>query len=413
MIDTLSEREQSILVQIRDTAPPAEARRAAIILMSYAGQDAATIAAATRVTRHTVWRWRREWRKARLGIFPDHRAEAAVPAPVREPIPGVDIPRLPLTLLPAVGVLPDDPVSEAGRKVLHFHFERMLLNEPGSRLGIDIEAVHDMRVATRRMRSALRLFKPFFVAKAVRPFRDALREIAAALGAVRDLEVALDKAGRFAAGHPGSDLTPLLDLWDARLSEARAALIAMLDSKRFARFVRRFDEFLREPGAGARPAPAADAPVPYQVRHVAPRLIYTHYEQVRAYEPVLAGAPITTLHALRIDFKRLRYALEFFEEVLGPEAKRVIKEIKRMQDHLGDLNDADVAITQLHAIIDAHEATYSGTPAFARPDLGGVYDYAAALAAERQALLESFPEAWAAFLSDDVRRDLALAVAAL
>ncbi len=49
-------------------------------------------------------------------------------------------------------------MSEAGRKTFRFHFRRMVYNEPGTRLGEDIEAMHDMRVATRRMRAAFRVF---------------------------------------------------------------------------------------------------------------------------------------------------------------------------------------------------------------------------------------------------------------
>ena len=94
---------------------------------------------------------------ASVDVKPTDRARTVTP-----PAPGVETPRLPLELRDTVGVLPDDAMAEAARKVLLFHFERMLLHEPGSRLGETIEAVHDMRVATRRMRSAFRLFKPFF-----------------------------------------------------------------------------------------------------------------------------------------------------------------------------------------------------------------------------------------------------------
>ena len=327
--------------------------------------------------------------------------------------PGVEASRLPLELRDTIGMQPDDPLAEAGRRVLRYHFERMLLHEPGTRQGTDIEALHDMRVATRRMRSAFRLFAPAYSAKATRPFRKELRQIAGTLGAVRDLDVALERLERYANAHPDINLSPLQVQWNARLLDARAALIVELDSPRFDRFVTRFDRFLHEPGAGARPAPPPDAPAPYQVRHVIAPLIADHFARVRAYETVIPGAPIATLHALRIDFKRLRYALEFFEEVLGGEARRVIKAVKEMQDHLGDLHDADVAVTEITAMVDQHEATYSGTPSYARPTLDGVYDYLAAQVQERQRLAESFPEAWAAFIGEDVRRDLALAVAAL
>jgi len=345
MIAPLSPREQDRLAQLRDEGQPAEARRAQAILMTYEGRDAGAIAAAIQVSKSTVWRWRRAWQRDRLGLFAPPGDEASSgdlpsatgPDQAPAPIPGVTAPRLPLELRETVGVLPT-PLAEAGRKVLLYHFERMLLHEPGTRLGEDIEALHDMRVATRRMRSAFRLFKFAYTPKAIRPFRDELRAIGGSLGAVRDLDVALDKAWRYAGEHHGADLSALLTLWETRRSEARDHLIAELESKRFARFVKHFDRFLRTPAAGVAPQPAPDSPALREVRHVAPVLIAGHYAQVRAYEPVVAGAPVATLHALRIEFKRLRYTLEFFEEVLGPEAKRVIKEIKRMQDHLGELH---------------------------------------------------------------------------
>jgi CHAD domain-containing protein len=106
---------------------------------------------------------------------------------------------------------------------------------------------------------------------------------------------------------------------------------------------------------------------------------------------------------LRIDFKRFRYALEIFEEVLGPEIKNVIKDTKIMQDHLGDLNDTRVAGEVLQGITTDYQQQYSGVPVFLRPDLGGVATYAAAQQAEQQRLMEAFPAVWANFNRDAVR----------
>ena len=64
----------------------------------------------------------------------------------------------------------DEPMSEAGRKILYTHFCRMVENEEGTRSGEDPEALHDMRVATRRMRAAFQLFEPYFAHKALAPF---------------------------------------------------------------------------------------------------------------------------------------------------------------------------------------------------------------------------------------------------
>lgn len=414
---TLSDHERARLIDLRDHASAPLARRAQIILLSEADTPVTAIASDVGLTRAQVYHWRREWLKRRLDIFPAPAgratSEAATHETVPAPRPGVEVPRLPLQLRETVGMLPDDPMAEAARKALLFHFERMLLHEPGTREGQDIEAVHDMRVATRRMRSALRLFKPFFEPGTLRPFRRHLRRIALALGEVRDLDVFLEKAFRFLSEHPDIDLSPLIATWEAQRQQARCALIDRMDSKSFGRFVTDFHIFLTTPGMGAIPLPGPGDATAYQVRHIAPRVIYEHYEQVRAYDTVLDGASLLTLHALRIAFKRLRYTVEFFEEVLGPEVKLVIKDIKVMQDHLGDLNDTRVVGEMLRQFVDRHNADYSGVPVFLRPDISGVLHYARAREAEQQHLLDTFPEAWANFNRDELRRAIALAVAAL
>jgi CHAD domain-containing protein len=372
----------------------------------------AEIAREVSLTTAQVYYWRRKWAARRLDIFPALPEDGSLEADVVLQ-PGVDVPRLPLDLRDRIGILPADPMAEAGRKAMLFHFERMLLHEPGARRGEDIEGVHDMRVATRRMRSAYRLFNPFFQPRAIRSFRKDLRRTGLALGEVRDLDVFMEKAQRFLDENPDVDLAPLVEAWEKRLVRARHALTAHLDSPRFSRFVEDFHTFLTTPGQGALELPAPGIPAAYQARHIAPRLIYELYEQVRAYETVLDGAPVPTLHALRIAFKRLRYALEFFEEILGPEVRPVIKEARGMQDHLGDLNDAHVAAQVLHEFVDAHYTQYSGVPASMRPDISGVLRYAAAKEDEKRRLLETFPRAWASFTREEMRRALALALAAL
>ena len=95
------------------------------------------------------------------------------------------------------------------------------------------------------------------------------------------------------------------------------------------------------------------------------------------YGPSLHGASIETLHALRIDCKRLRYALEFLREALPAPAEAAIDDIKHAQDHLGDMNDAYVAGEVLRKILKkwqrgADEARYT---AAARSALGGYLAY--------------------------------------
>jgi CHAD domain-containing protein len=322
---------------------------------------------------------------------------------------------VPLPELVSPGLLPDDPMSEAGRKTLWFHFIRMLQHEPGTRAGEDIEELHDMRVATRRMRAAIRVFGDFFEPAAIKPFNKGLRRVTRALGPVRDLDVFEEKAGRYLETLPEaarSGLDPLIESWHAERGSAREEMLAFLNSPSYHEFKRDFGEFLQTAGAGAQPIPRG-RPEPYQVRHVAPRLIYTRYETVRAYETVLSEAQIETLHALRIDCKYLRYTLEFLREVLGHEAEAVIGEVKAMQDHLGDLNDAEVAIGLLSDFLSDWDARQTDVPLAERRSGEGIVTYLASRHAEKHRLLVTFPEAWHRLNREEVRRWLALAVAAL
>jgi len=388
---------------------PAVQRRAQIIILSAESVPVARIAAAVGLSERQVRRWQHAFRQHRLAILMPPRSNPQPGSPSPEQ------PRLPLRLDKKPGITPEDPMSEAGRKTLYFHFERMLLHEPGSRLGEDIEAVHDMRVATRRMRSALRIFAPFYRRQAIRPFQRALGDTARALGAVRDMDVFLDRLLRYRAGLPagaGDSLAPLLDYCAAEREAARARLIDHLNSPAFAGFVESFAAFLTTPGAGARDIDP-ESPATHLTGYLAPALIYARYEAVRAYEPVLVSATIETLHALRIEFKRLRYTLEFFAEILGPEAALVIDEVKTMQDHLGDLNDAHLAGRFLQDFIARYETAQAALPISERRSIEQVAGYLAHQLAEKHRLLSLVPAAWEHFSRDEVRQALAQAIVAL
>jgi CHAD domain-containing protein/DNA-directed RNA polymerase specialized sigma24 family protein len=352
--------------------------------------------------------------------LPNDPAAVPLPAPTVAPPPTSETPAVP-------PMLPDEAMSEAGRKAMYTHFLKMLANEPGTRLGEDIEFLHDMRVSTRRMRAAYRIFADYYDPKVLAPFNKGLRRTGAMLGAVRDLDVLLEKAQAWEAGVGAEQaeasaliaaggspvrrsLEPLLADWRTRREVARRQMLEYLDSPAYRRLVADFQAFLTTPGAGALPVEAG-APTPYQVRHVAPRLIFIRYEPVRAYEPIIAGAPLTTYHALRIDFKRLRYELEFFREVLGPETPGLIKTTVAMQDLLGALQDAYVAEGLLGEFLAAQKAKRKKR--YAGGDLADVEAYLAAQRAAQQTLVQEFPALWAEIVGPDFRRALALAVAAL
>ncbi len=312
------------------------------------------------------------------------------------------------------GVRSDDRMSEAGRKILRFHFRRMLRCEKGAREGLDIEALHDMRVATRRMRAAVKIFEPYFEEDALRPFARNLRRTGRALGQVRDLDVLLDKLTRYAQTLPSDQQTgleQLLQAWQAQRDAARDAMLAFLDSGRYRQFKREFDEFLTAPLAGA-PRLDPNQPQRILVCHVVASAIWRSYETIRAFEWVLDRAPLETLHQLRIEIKGLRYLLEFLREALGDEAAAVIQELVQAQDTLGDLHDADVAIHLLSDFL-THITGLPQARARKQPELRGVTSYLAAQEGQLRKLLRRTPAVWKRLNAPRLRRQLALAVASL
>jgi CHAD domain-containing protein len=219
----------------------------------------------------------------------------------------------------------------------------MLAREPGTRSGEDPEDLHAMRVATRRMRAAWRVFGDAYRPRRTRRYRRDLRDVAARLGAVRDLDVLIDGLDAYAKGAADRDrhgLAPLRAEWRQRRDEARDLLLRTLDSPSYERFVEEYREFVRADGLAVLPVGPTS---PHRVRDRMPSRIWAAYEQVRAYESVLRWADVETLHDLRIAAKWLRYTVEFVREPIGPEAAPLIARVVGLQDHLGWLHDADVA----------------------------------------------------------------------
>jgi CHAD domain-containing protein len=295
-----------------------------------------------------------------------HREEAAVIAapaappppaiPARDaapsPVPEREGPRISVGKTP--GVVADDHLAEAGRKVLRFHLARMLAREAGTREGRDAEELHAMRVATRRQRAAWRVFGTAFDERRTKRHRQRLREVAADLGAVRDLDVLIEAGEAYVSKLTAKEATafePLLASWRHRRDAARVLLVHELDSKRYAKWTEEYAAFVQAEGAGSRPVGPTE---PHRVRDAMPSRIWAAYEGVRAYEPVMRWADVTTLHDLRIAAKWLRYTLEFVREALGPEAGPVIEKVVALQDHLGWLHDADVAAGLARAFLVEH-----------------------------------------------------------
>lgn len=256
--------------------------------------------------------------------------------------------RLEAQLSPVNG---EDTAAQAGRKVLLGNFIKMMAQEEGSRQGDDIEHVHDMRVAIRRMRSVINIFGNYYKPKAFDAYVKGLRKTARRLGTVRDLDVMIDDLSRYKSEQDEANqaaVQGLIDALDEKRTEARKKLIIWFDSKDYSAFLKAFSQFLKNEGKGeVEPDSVLE---PHQVRHVAPLVIHEALAAVRAYDVIVADADFEALHTLRIGFKRLRYTIDSFKDVLGSTASAYVDEIKTMQDYLGRLNDLVVAQNRLGSL---------------------------------------------------------------
>jgi CHAD domain-containing protein len=322
---------------------------------------------------------------------------------------------------------PTDSIDAAGRKIVSSYFEAMQENEKGAAAGEDPEALHDMRVATRRMRAVLRVLGPYLREGNPTEVRRGLRAVAQSLGSVRDLDVLIMNAEKFRENLPEEErggLDGLVESWRSERNKARKRLIRLLESKGYDRFKKRIKAFIAEQEKkrtrGQDPTTELQ---PYQVRHIAPTAILTRYEAVRSFEAITSEGQeksdnvqvdvpptIEQLHALRISGKYLRYTLECFREALPPEAADLIRDVTRMQDQLGELHDADVAAGLIKDYIATQSKRRKKDPESTPPPALAAYLEECEAAMRR--IHADFFSTWAALQRPEWRAKLALVIMA-
>jgi CHAD domain-containing protein len=236
---------------------------------------------------------------------------------------------------------PGANLGELAYAVLRRQLAVLRAKEAGTRLGEDPEELHDMRVATRRLRAALDLFVEVLPIRA-RSLRTELGWVADVLGSVRDLDVQLEaQAAMVESGQEGlwADLTALLT---SEREVARRELLAALDSVRWDRLLSGMTAMVQQ-GPLRRPTAtrlAALVAVPDLIgsRHVA---------VVKAARRAKRSGEAEDFHRLRIRCKRLRYSLEFGSELYGGRTGRYTRQLTKLQNQLGLLQDAEVAANRL------------------------------------------------------------------
>ncbi|MBT2385695.1 CYTH and CHAD domain-containing protein [Streptomyces sp. ISL-11] len=281
--------------------------------------------------------------------------------------------------------------ATAGHHVLAYVREQtatVLALDPAVRRGVD-DSLHQMRVATRRLRSAFRTFGEVLDRRATDPVAAELRWLAAELGVDRDREVLAERLRDRLAEVDGTlrlgAVRARLRIWEAaRGKGSRERLTALLDGDRYLTLLDSLDALLADPPLRPAAARPADTVLAAAVLHDYGRL-------VTRVEHALATAPgperDAVLHDVRKAAKRTRYAAEAARPAVGKPAKRFAAQVKSVQTLLGDHQDSVMARTALRELaVQAHAA---GESTFTLGLLYGREEERAA-AAERE-----LPELWA------------------
>ncbi|MFV2126372.1 CHAD domain-containing protein [Micromonospora sp. LOL_013] len=265
--------------------------------------------------------------------------------------------------LPAVEDLPDGPTAaDVVTRAVRDGVARILAHDPLVRLhapvGDDDTAVHQMRVGCRRLRSDLRTFRALVDREWAGALRDELKWIAGVLGGARDAEVLRDRLRRTAGADPVAPLpSAAVELIDATLADRQAAALAEVDatlrSNRYVALVEMLVQAAREP----RLTPAAAGPA----AEVLPRLVAKPWRRLAFGGSGVDGAADLTLdasderwHAVRINGKKARYAVDAVAPVIGGGAAKLAKALSKVQNLLGEHQDAAVAAETWQGVLAEH-----------------------------------------------------------
>jgi inorganic triphosphatase YgiF len=268
----------------------------------------------------------------------------------------------------------------------------------------DTDAIHDMRVATRRIRSVLLELEDMgaFQSRELRALRKRLRGVARSLGAVRDLDIILERitkelpqGGDRLNGAADEAIVDAIHTLQRRRQEAYAVARHEIERSKYARLLERLQHFDL-----TYDAPEGTELCPL-VRGYAGGALWSRYEALIRRESAIDLGDAIEMHQARIAAKRMRYILEMFTPALGKSLEPLRQALIAFQESFGALQDTTVTIRTLTELAGHSDHSPAWSQLVRQLETRG-----ARLKSQARA-------AWSSLASDEIRLTLARALATL
>ena len=266
------------------------------------------------------------------------------------------------------GLEPGISFRVAAATILNAKAKPMFALEKATRSGKDIEALHDMRVASRRVREAMRIFEPCYETKTFRKHYRGVRRVTRTLGAVRNFDVCIDFFSKFRKRLEEPDAKEaaayLLKQKKKARRQARKRMLRKLDKLDLKGMKKPLRAFLSDPVRGA------EGEDPDMVTR-AQVIVEDRLDDLFGYrEAIEEESDVDALHQMRIATKRLRYAMETLYIVFkDKEFDELYDTVRGMQELLGDIHDLDVFVDMVGEVrgeIEGRKRTQELAPGMAR-----------------------------------------------
>jgi inorganic triphosphatase YgiF len=238
----------------------------------------------------------------------------------------------------------DDTAIEALGAIMRETLGHLLTNQPAALAG-DPEGVHQVRIAVRRSRSALRLFSPHLEQHATRLFEDELRRAGRTIGEARDWDVFCDEilAQVSETAEARKCAAMIRAPAEARRASAHERCERQLQDPSFRALVLGLAAWIEEGRKNS--DQVGDKALKRDIKDIAEKLLDgLDAKAMKRGRAVRPDAEAAELHPLRKSLKKLRYSVEFLQSIYRPKkAKRFLRRLKKLQDALGEINDAAMA----------------------------------------------------------------------